>query len=122
MSDLVHRASSEGLACTALVLTGPRPLRAEVVPARRTRWKAPRKSRSSIAHMPPRPDRSEAFRDLVGEQAAPGALRKLLAQRQIGQRIERVVEIDEQFAPLHACHVRARAQLQARHRKLIGGA
>jgi len=50
-SELVHRASSESLACTALVLTGPCPLRAEVVPARRPGWKAPRKSRSSIAHM-----------------------------------------------------------------------
>src|SRR6266446_4120288 len=68
------------------------------------------------------PERSQAFCDLVREQAAPRALRKLPAQRQIGQRIERVVEIDEQLAPLHACHVRARAQLQARHRKLIGGA
>src|SRR5713101_4702375 len=32
MCELVHRASSESLACTALVLTGPCSLRAEVVP------------------------------------------------------------------------------------------
>ena len=30
MSELVHRATSASLACTALVLTGPCPLRAEV--------------------------------------------------------------------------------------------
>src|SRR5258708_39978489 len=51
MSELVHRASSESLACTALVLTGPCPLRAEAVTARRPGWKAPRKNGSSIAHM-----------------------------------------------------------------------
>jgi len=37
MSELVHRATSASLACTALVLTGPCPLRAEVVPATRIR-------------------------------------------------------------------------------------
>ena len=50
-------------------------------------------------------DRRKPFRHLVGEQPSPGALRELLAQRHIGQRIERVVEIDQQLAPLHAVDI-----------------
>ena len=49
-------------------------------------------------------------------------MRQLLAQRQIGQRVERVVEIDQQLAPLHAGDVAGGTHFQARHRKLRRGA
>jgi hypothetical protein len=44
------------------------------------------------------------------------------AQRQVGQRIERVVEIEHELAPLHAVNVVGRPHRQARHRQLLRGA
>ena len=66
-------------------------------------------------------DRREPFRHLICQQCAPRVLRQLPAQRQAGQRVERVVEIDQELAPLHAGDVRGRAHLQVRHRELLRG-
>jgi hypothetical protein len=40
------------------------------------------------------------------------AVSELPAQRQVGQRIERVVEIEQQLAPLHAIDVVGRPHLR----------
>ena len=61
------------------------------------------------------------FRHLVREQRAPRPLRKLLPQRQVRQRIQRIVEIEQQLAPLHADDVVGRPHRQMRDRKLRRG-
>ena len=47
----------------------------------------------------------ERLLDLRREQHAPAPVGELLGERQAGQRIERVVEIEQQLAPQHARHV-----------------
>ena len=49
-------------------------------------------------------------------------MRELLAQRQIGQRIKRVVEIEQQLAPLDASDVVGGAHFQPGRRELRRGA
>src|SRR5207237_8026564 len=62
--------------------------------------------------------RFKPFRQLIGKQPAPGALSELMAQREIAESVKRVVEIDEELAPLHARDVRRRVYFQTRHREL----
>lgn len=62
-------------------------------------------------------DHRQRLPHLVREQHPPGTLRKLIAQRQTGQRIEGVVQIDQQLAPLHALDVIHAAENQLRLRE-----
>src|SRR6185295_19443832 len=67
-------------------------------------------------------DHRQTLRHLVGEQAPPWPLAQLSPQRQIGERVERVVEIDHEFAPLHTVDIVGRAHLQTWYRQLLRGA
>ena len=80
-----------------------------------------RRQRTDLRRADPRRgERRQRLVDAARQQPAPGAVRDLLAQRHAGERVERVVEVEQQLAPGDRAHVGVRADRQVRGGKRRG--